>query len=308
MSVSQQQIWTLPNSTVSTVRLACLLEVSARKPGNVHPAASFADCTWQTFADSADAVADVMDRATAQPLGETIYQAVAATRQRVGRNTNLGMILLLAPLAAVPHGPRLTPPAIATLLDRTTPADCANVFAAIRLAAPGGLHTVDQQDVAAAPTVSLRQAMQLAAHRDDVAKQYATDFADVFALARQFTATDLPGLERQIIDAHLDRLAVQPDTLIARKCGAAVAAQAQHLARCATAAGGLATHTGRQRVRELDAWLRADGNRRNPGTTADLIAAGLYVALRHGQLPAFEPTEVVAYADRLKTAPWGPAP
>src|SRR5687768_40558 len=96
-------------SIEAAVRAACLLEVTARKVGNVHPLAAFADCDWEAFAASAEAIAPVLGRAPGRPLGETILEAVVATKQRVGRNTNLGMILLLAPLAAVPESEELRP-------------------------------------------------------------------------------------------------------------------------------------------------------------------------------------------------------
>jgi triphosphoribosyl-dephospho-CoA synthase len=121
--------------------------------------------------------------------------------------------------------------------------------------------------------------MALAQDRDMIARQYVNDFADVF----DFVAPALlAGVERAgcieggIIRAHLETMAAFPDSLIARKRGQDEARQSADMARSVLA--------GQLRIDELDAWLRAEGNARNPGTTADLIAAGLFVLLRTGQL------------------------
>ena len=89
------------------IRAACIMEATARKPGNVHPLRSFFDLTYQDFVDSADAVAPILASATEIGVGQAVRDAVAATQERVGKNTNLGIILLLAPLAAVPSAVHL---------------------------------------------------------------------------------------------------------------------------------------------------------------------------------------------------------
>lgn len=276
----------------SAVQVACLLEVTARKVGNVHPLGAFADCDWETFAASADAIGPILAEAPARPLGETILRAVEATQERVGRNTNLGMILLLAPLAAVPEDEELRA-GIRRILDSTTVEDCRLVYEAIRAARPGGLGSSARQDVAAPPTVTLLEAMRLAADRDAVARQYVTGFANVFAFASRFSAQELPALEQQIVAVHLAMIAAGLETLIERKCGTEVAAEA------ARRAGG-AIGAARSALAEFDCWLRADGNRRNPGTTADLIAAALFVAIREGRIPCFDTAEIVGYAEEIR--------
>ncbi|MFO0809962.1 MAG: triphosphoribosyl-dephospho-CoA synthase [Gemmataceae bacterium] len=252
-----------------SAQLACVLEATARKPGNVHRTADFADCTFLDFLLSAAAIGPAMNQAVGRPVGETVLDAIRATRRVTTVNTNLGIVLLLAPLAAVPDGG-----SVRDVLRATTVADARAVYDAIRLATPGGLGRAGEQDVADEPTVTLLDAMRLAADRDGVARQYATDFADVVAAT---LATDRP-LEDAIVRLHLELLAARPDTLIARKCGREVAAEAS-----ARAAGVL---SGKP-LAEFDDWLRADGHRRNPGTTADLVTAALFVALRRGiiQLP-----------------------
>ncbi len=247
-------------------QVACVLEATARKPGNVHRFADFADTHYLDFLLSAAAIAPVMDRAVGRPVGETVLDAVRATQRVTRPNTNLGIVLLLAPLAAATDVG-----AVGDVLRATTVDDARNVYAAIRLANPGGLGRADEQDVASEPTATLLEAMRLAADRDGIARQYANDFADVFAAT---LATARP-VEDAIVRLHLELLAARPDTLIARKCGDVVAVEASRRAADCLRGASLA---------EFDAWLRADGNRRNPGTTADLVTACLFVALRRGRL------------------------
>jgi triphosphoribosyl-dephospho-CoA synthase len=269
------------------VQLACVWEATARKPGNVHRFQDFEDVTYLDFVLSAAAIAPVLAAAPGRRLGETVRKAVRATRRVVGTNTNLGIILLLAPLACVPLGEELRP-GVERVLRELDVADARAVYEAIRLAAPGGLGRAPEQDVAAEPTLPLRAVMALAAGRDLVARQYADGFRAVFdegvpALRRGLEQAQ--ALEPAIIACHLHLLATFPDSLIARKRGRAEAEEVVARARRIRDAGGPHTAAGRKALAELDAWLRAEGHARNPGTTADLVTASLFVALRAGVIP-----------------------
>jgi len=134
--------------------------------------------------------------------------------------------------------------------------------------------------------------MKLAADRDMVARQYANGFADVFDFG---VPTFLDALNRfgcieaAVIDSQLHWLAEYADTLIARKAGAAAAADVQRRATDVLRLGGLNTPEGRRAGVELDRHLRSDGNRLNPGTIADLITACLFVALRERKVAPSAP-------------------
>ena len=101
------------------LRQACRLEVLARKPGNVHPDASFPDLTCDDFLRSADIVSPVLAAAPVLGVGPAVLDAVTRTQAILGRNTNLGVVLLLAPLAAVSRERKLTD-GIAAVLAATT--------------------------------------------------------------------------------------------------------------------------------------------------------------------------------------------
>jgi triphosphoribosyl-dephospho-CoA synthase len=262
------------------------LEATVPKPGNVHRSADFEDMTFLDFVVSATAIGPAMEAAVSRGVGCTVRDTIRGTRRLVRVNTNLGTVLLLAPLAAVPRERSLTD-GVGDVLRTLTAADAAAVYEAIRLANPGGLGQVDAMDVAAAPSADLFVAMRAAADRDLVARQYVEDFAQVLqvvvpALERgQDTGWSLPDT---VIRAQLTLLSQHPDSLIQRKCGAEVARRASGLARQVLEAGQPGEESYGSALRDLDFWLRTDGHRRNPGTTADLIAAGLFAALRDGAL------------------------
>jgi triphosphoribosyl-dephospho-CoA synthase len=265
-------------------QLACIWEATARKSGNVHRYQDFSDTHYLDFLLSAAAIAPVLEQAWRRRVGETVLEAVRATRQVVSVNTNLGIVLLLAPLAAVPLEEELRP-GLERVLAGLDVADARAVYRAIRLALPGGLGRVEAQDVREEPTVTLRQAMELAAERDLVARQYANGFVQVFedgVPALQRTLDTGAALEDAIIGCHLHLLAAHADTLILRKRGPAEAAEASRRAQDVLGQGWPGRAEGRAALAEFDAWLRAVGNGRNPGTTADLVTACLFVALRDG--------------------------
>src|SRR5215510_3990328 len=172
----------------AAAQLACLLEASAPKPGNVSPGRRFADIGYDDFLASAAAIGGPLSGAGERPLGATIRMAVDASSGWTPSNTNLGIVLLLAPLVRAAVSAAETDPAtslrerLRRVLDTTTVDDAREVYAAIRRAAPGGLGRADAQDVAGEPTVTLIEAMKLAAGRDSIASEYTTAFDITFEI------------------------------------------------------------------------------------------------------------------------------
>ena len=269
-------------------QLACTWEVLARKAGNVCPGRDFPDLTVNDFLKSAAAIAPILDQAPTQPLGLTILRSIEETRKVVNTNTNLGIVLLLAPLASVPLDEPLQP-GVARVLAATTIEDSRNVYAAIRLAKPGGLGDVKEQDVKDEPTLPLRNVMALAMDRDLIAAQYATDFAiaTAFADGLEQGIKKAGNIERSIIEMQLYLLIRNGDDLIRRKL--AERAGDYRVPALKILQLGLDTPEGRQAFRDFDTFLRSDNHARNPGTTADMIAAMLFVALREGRIAVDAP-------------------
>ena len=158
--------------------LACICEATAPKPGNVHRGADFEDLTYPDLLAAAVAIGPAMESAATNRVGTVVLEAVRATRAVVGTNANLGTVLLLAPLAAVPRDTPLAD-GIGDVLNRLATADAADVYEAIRIAKPGGMGRVAEADVAdleAPPPANLLDAMRLAADRDLVARQFVNGF------------------------------------------------------------------------------------------------------------------------------------
>jgi len=296
-------------------QLACLLEASVAKPGNVSPDRSFADLRYEDFLAGAAAIGAPLAAAGSRPLGLTIRAAIEETARWTRSNVNLGIVLLLAPLARA--AVRLKPDTTSAddtassyvvsglsrtsvlpgfnlslrdearrVLAATTVDDARDVYAAIRLAAPGGLGTVDDQDIADEPTQTLLDVMRLAAGRDGIAHEYATAYELTFM-------TGVPAFERAlgdglswpaaIVEMFLTLLATTADTHIARRGGAAMAEEVSRQARAAIAAGGVRSADGRDAIERMDRGLRDPRHLGNPGTTADLTAAVIFIALLGGR-------------------------
>lgn len=257
---------------------ASILEATAPKPGNVHPGASFDDLAYEDLVAAGLAIAPAMERADREPLGRTILDAVRASRAVTRSNANLGIVLLIAPLAAAAE-----PQRVDGVLDRLTAADAADVWQAIALAEPGGMGTRSRDDLRGPAPTDLRAAMRQAAPHDTIARLWAEGYAGLFAGPVHDLGADLAAGQPvfdAIIRCQLRQLAREPDTLIARRHGTVVAADVSRGAADVLAAGS----GWRDAVARFDATLRAP-RRLNPGTTADLVAAALYILVRDGRLP-----------------------
>jgi triphosphoribosyl-dephospho-CoA synthase len=270
-------------AVAGAAQLACVLEASADKPGNITPRHDFADTSYEDMLRSAIALGPEIGRAGERGVGDTVLAAVRATRRVAGANTNLGIALLLAPLARA----ALVGREVGQVVRELTIADAQAAYAAIRVAGAGGLDAPVEHDVRDAPEVTLRKAMVAAAGRDSLAYEYASDYALTFELGLpvlQRALDDALAARVAVVEVFLELLAVVPDTLIGRKRGRAEAERVSAGAARVLAAGGVRTAPGRAAAAEFDASLRRDGNALNPGTTADLVTAVLFAALLDGRL------------------------
>jgi triphosphoribosyl-dephospho-CoA synthase len=275
-----------PSERVSlAAQLACLLEVSAAKPGNVTRFADFPDTNYTDFLVSAAIMGAALRKAAGASVGTLVLDVVRETTRLVGRNTNLGIALLFAPLAkaALLGGRRPLRSRLCAVLASLTPADGQKTYEAIRLSAPGGLGEAKQFDIRTThEKVPLLAAMRAATERDSIAREYATDFEITFTIGAptlERCVRELGDPEVSIIQTYLTLLSQIPDSLIARKCGEREARRVSQQAKGILAVGGAVTQRGRRRLAQWDRSLRREGNRLNPGTTADLTAATLFVVM-----------------------------
>jgi triphosphoribosyl-dephospho-CoA synthase len=260
---------------------ACELELAAPKPGNVHIYAGGHGMEAKDFVESARAAAPFISAAEAR-VGRRILDAVEATWARVGCNTNLGIILLCAPLAhaALREGEGTLREKLIATLDALDRDDADLAFRAILRAAPAGLGAAPQHDVAGPATIGLREAMALAAERDRVALQYVTGFADIFGLGLETIARSRArGDDRTMTTLRLFMGFASrfPDSHIGRKFGAETARSVME--RMSEADSRLEAIDDREQAislaLEFDRNLKKDGY--NPGTSADLAVAALFV-------------------------------
>ena len=271
----------LESTTVAAaIRNACFTDVRAFKPGNVSTVSPGHGMHADDFVASADAMA-VAIAASVVDVGDRILRAIEATRTVVSVNTNLGIVLLCAPLAHAATA-RVGEPSLRARLHAVLAGldvyDAELAYRAIRMAEPGGLGRSDRHDVAHPPRVTLWEAMNEARERDRIAYQYVTEYRDIFE-------TGLPALhdglarwrsrEWAAVHAYLIFLARFADSHIARKHGGEVAASVSLQARDLSQALGRASDPAREMpaLEAFDRQLKARSI--NPGTSADMTVASL---------------------------------
>jgi triphosphoribosyl-dephospho-CoA synthase len=265
----------------------------------VFPGRPFKDLSHQDFMVAAEVTAECFSRRPR--VSECMLEAIEQTTRRCPSNVNLGIVLLLGPLvgadwileaAAEPNQVQRSSSqwrdAIARQLEQFDETDGRNVYRTIRQASAGGLGRVDTMDVHDdSGRVDLVAAMNAAADRDRIARQYANGFADVLDRVTGElleSITEAEDLLQGICRAHVKMLAADPDSLISRKNGKREAVHVQSLARAVDLDDPASYEV-------LDKLLRDSRHRLNPGTTADLIAAGLYLLLRSPPNTFRKPTE-----------------
>jgi triphosphoribosyl-dephospho-CoA synthase len=271
-----------PESIAQSFHDACLAELEALKPGNVH---RFGDGHRMSVADF-EASAEAAAPCIAKPglsVGARIRSAVEATKDAVGQNTNLGIVLLAAPLAqaALAAGSGDLRSRLVRVLANLSVEDAREAYRAIRAAEPGGLGKAPAHDVAQEPDVTLREAMRAAETRDRIAWNYTHDFVDIFDLGLKW----LEGGHHRwgkspwaVTYVYLGFLAHIPDTLIERKFGEDAASEVREEAR-PIEAGLSQCETPEDMTAPLTAFDRSLKERGlNPGTSADLTVATLFAA------------------------------
>ena len=266
---------------------ACEIDVQAFKPGNVSVYADGHDMTVSDFLVSAEVSAEAICNPD-YSLGEKIYYSVKETRQAVGCNTNLGIILLCAPLIQAAQNIESNfslRQALENILKSTTVNDAGWAFKAVTLAAPGGLGESSDQDVKNLPDVTLTQAMAIAKEKDRIALQYTTNYEDIFNFAilrynekfnrfgdKNWAAVAVfAGLLRRYPDSHIERKYGNQYSLIVSKKMAVVEAEL------------LSTDRPEQlesMLHDIDREFKAKGI--NPGTSADLTVATVLTVLLQG--------------------------
>lgn len=279
MNISERQ-----RVVAAAVRDACRFDVIAFKPGNVSIASDGHSMAAADFLGAAAVATPWLVRLDIE-LGEAVLGAVRASVASAKCNTNLGIILLCAPLARAAllrESDESLEASLSKLLERTTVADTQAVYAAIRVAAPAGLGTSDAYDVAEDPEVTLREAMRFAAVRDRIAFQYANQFKDIFhctlPLLRSYRDR-WHSMAWSCVGVYLTSLAEFGDSHVERKYGRDIALDVKKDARALECAFKACENpaTFAAELEKFDRKLKREGV--NPGTSADITVASVLTAL-----------------------------
>ena len=302
------------------LELAMLLEVSAFKPGNVTPTASFEGTRIEHFLASAVAVHSRFKIAALRGIavsenklnirnvrvGQIIKECITDINAwQKGGNTLLGTIILFVPIAVAAGmtsgGENLEfdfsqlRKNLRLVVESTTAEDSVNLYKAIDLAKPSGLGGVPNFDVADPVSkkrlleddITLIEVFKISSGYDDICSEWVNNYTITFDLAFPYLTTQLErtDLGVAVVQTFLKIMSEHPDTFITRKANVKRSREISLEAKKILALGGLETLEGKKRIVKLDRFLRASGNRLNPGTTADLTAAALALCVLEGYRP-----------------------
>ena len=272
-------------TTVQNAELALLLEVTGTpKPGNVDRERDFEDLRFEHFmAGAVGARRGLALAADGERIGHAFERAVAGMADQSAGNTQFGALLLLVPLVAAASEDALTPSGVDSVVRATTVADAADFYRAfdhVDVAVddpPEGMEPLDvRRGSDAVPTLEAREltlfdVMTDSEDVDGVAAEWTGEFRRVFDAAGEILADDGPVPDRAS-RAFVDMLAEERDTFVVTRNGPEAAAEVRRRAQ--------AVRDGEEDARELaEELVRRDIN---PGTTADLVAGALFVALERG--------------------------
>jgi triphosphoribosyl-dephospho-CoA synthase len=273
-----------PDRTAQCAVLAMLFELSSSpKPGNVDRCHDFSDIGFHHFLTSAVSSYPVFRKAACgqgRP-GSLILEGVQAWKDwNLSSNTHFGSLVLMIPIALAASRPggdlELE---LAGVLERTTVQDAIDFFEAFELA---GARVTEVEEFSLLDTGSenalrqsektLQELMKLSMGHDIVAREWATNYNRSFLLAdRLAEQTGKFGLNDGIVRTFLAALAEVPDSLISAKFGLDKASLVSRQAAEALADPTL------EKARQMDCDLLDQDI--NPGSTADLIAASLFISL-----------------------------
>jgi triphosphoribosyl-dephospho-CoA synthase len=300
-------------------QFAMFLDILTPKPGNVHRYQDHPDTRFVHFAASITRLGHPLyqaarwgfQQATANEsssgFGELLKNSVQASMEPHGKNTLLGTILLIIPLA-IASGydiPRSTLSIsslrsnLTRLLEETTVDDAVALIRTLQIASPGGAIPKTEQwtskpqafdfqsphtiDLIRREQYTLRDLQSLASTYDLVAEEYITNFSYTFETVYPQLKASLnrhPRIEDVVLVTYLWMLSHRPDSFVQRKAGPKVAEKVRKRAKkLHTKIVKAPESRWLKLIKPFDEYLRSEGSKLNPGTTADLLSGALFLAL-----------------------------
>ena len=279
---------------VKMAQIASALEVSGYpKPGNVHRTRDFEDMEFEDFLISGIVIGDAIREACTDVdienprLGKYILQAVSETDRWIKNNTNLGIVMMTMPIAmaaAISDDFDEIRPNVVKLMANTSVDDACDLYDAINIADAGGMGDQDEYDVASdnakqelrENNQTMYDVLKISAPWDMLAREMTSDMPAVFEIGYPVyhELKDEKSMNDACLLTFLTILSQVPDTLISRKYGSDEALKISMMTRDLLNLKDESDFT--QKVKEFDDYLYE--NHYNPGTTADLTAASIFVS------------------------------
>jgi len=275
-----------PDRVAQCAVLAMLYELSSSpKPGNVDRCHDFSDIGFHHFLTSAVSAYSVFRKAALgnASAGSLILEGVEAWQTwNLSSNTHFGSLVLLIPIAIAAGKPGELQAELRDVLEKTTVIDAIDFYRAFEKAKARvaevdnfSLNDKNWQKAVLGSGKTLQELMRLSSKHDIVAREWSTNYERSFLLAdRLAEQTKIWGLNDGVVRTFLEALAEVPDSLICAKFGEELAIQVSGLAGEALLDDTLG------KAHQLDRDLLAQDI--NPGSTADLIAASLFISLLRG--------------------------
>ncbi|MBR3156261.1 MAG: triphosphoribosyl-dephospho-CoA synthase [Methanobrevibacter sp.] len=283
-----------PEEIAKMAQIASALEVSGYpKPGNVHRTRDFDDMEFEDFVISGIVIGDTIREACTDvdvenpQLGKYILQAVAETDRWIKNNTNLGIVMMTTPIAvaaAISDSFDDIRENIKLVMGNTSVDDACDLYDAINIADAGGMGDQDEYDVASDNAKNeLREngqtmydVLKISAPWDMLAREMTGDMPAVFEIGypKYHELRQSKSQNDACVLTFLTILSHVPDTLISRKYGSDEAMKISLMTRDLLNIKDEPDF--KDRLREFDDYLFK--NKYNPGTTADLTAASIFVS------------------------------
>ena len=282
------------NELAKIAQIASALEVSGYpKPGNVHRTRNYDDMEFEDFIISGIVIGDTVREACSEVdvknprLGKYILQAVAETDRWIKNNTNLGIMMMTIPIAvaaAISDSFDDIRENVKLLMANTSVDDACDLYDAINIADAGGMGDQDEYDVASDNAKqelrdnnqTMYDVLKISAPWDMLAREMTSDMPAVFEIGypTYHELKDTKSKNEACVLTFLTILSQVPDTLISRKYGSDEALKISMMTRDLLNFKDQSDFN--DRLKEFDDYLFE--NKYNPGTTADLTAASIFVS------------------------------
>ncbi|UXM84872.1 triphosphoribosyl-dephospho-CoA synthase [Methanococcus aeolicus] len=271
-------------------QIACCLEVSSFKPGNVHRNKDYDDIKYHHFLNSGVAFGDIIYKASKDPqnIGQYIKLAVIESKKWSPSNANLGIIMLHTPIATTvgqmeEFNINTLKREIKNTVKNTTTDDAIAVYEAIEIAMPNinppkegpDAQKNDAKQELREKNLTLYDVFKISADWDNISYEWTEGFNISFEgynLLNEYYE-QYNNINLATTKTFLNILSNYPDTLIARKKDENTSKMVSDKAK------EVLNNFNEESLLKFDKFLSNEGNKLNPGTTADLIASSLMIFL-----------------------------